>query len=342
MINNNDNDNMNILSFDVGIKHLGLCLIKKNKVTKKFNIDKWINIDLTDSKQMTCCGLLKKKTKKDIVDVTCGKIAKYYYERKGETKYYCKTHMSEADFNHEEYEKETVSENTDKELKCKFLKTNGKLCDANSKYMIDNESYCTPHKNSLINKKIKEISIKPIKKNKCMNTDPQILYNSIYKKLDELDYLKTVHEVYIENQPVFKNPTMKTVSIMLFSYFANYSIKNKLDIKVKFVSPTFKIGLSDELVTFTQEYIAEHSKTKKDICKCRTCKLNDDLKNNKEKLEENYTKYKFSYDSIKELGIVYTKKILTDNNILDKFKLLDVCDKKDDLCDAFLHGYKKL
>ena len=35
-------------------------------------------------------------------------------------------------------------------------------------------------------------------------------------------------------------------------------------------------------------------------------------------------------------------KILKDNNILDKFKLLDVCDKKDDLCDAFLHGYRKL
>ena len=33
----------NILSFDVGIKHLGLCLIKQDKQTKKFDIDKWIN-----------------------------------------------------------------------------------------------------------------------------------------------------------------------------------------------------------------------------------------------------------------------------------------------------------
>ena len=338
-------NNLNILSFDVGIKHLGLCLIKKDKQTGKFNIDKWINIDLTNSKQLTCCATLKKKNKKDIIDVVCGKIAKYSSQSQGQCpKYYCKTHMSHAEFDHEAFEKELVKDCTEDENVCTFIKTNGKECGANSKCTIENNALCTPHKKSVLNKKIKEVSLKPIKKDKCMNTDPQTLYNAIFAKLEEFDYIKEVNEVYIENQPVFKNPTMKTVSIMLFSYFANYSLKNKLDMKVKFVSPTFKINLNQELVTFTDEYISEHNKDKdkRDKCRCRICKLSDDLKSNKEKLEQNYIKYKFSYDSIKELGIVYTKKILKDNNILDKFKLLDVCDKKDDLCDAFLHGYKKL
>lgn len=323
-----------ILSWDVGIKHLAFCLIKKDMKTEKFSIDQWVNIDLTDNQQFKC-GEHKKNN-----DV-CGAAAKYYTERDGTTKYYCKTHMGNSDFDINEYEKKCVGE-CDVDLKCKFIKNNGEECGSNAKCMIDNLSYCTIHKKSTIKRKIKDNSIKPLKKTSCMSTDPQILCNSLYTKLDELNYFKQVNEIYIENQPAFKNPTMKTVSTMLFSYFAYLSLKNKLEMKVKFVSPTFKITLTKELETFAEQYIKEHDKTKKDKCKCRICKLNDDLKTNKGKFEENYTKYKFSYDATKELGIVYTKKILKDNNMLDKFKLLENCDKKDDLCDAFLHGYKKI
>ena len=325
---------INILSWDVGIKHLGLCLIKKNTKTNKFTIDKWINIDLTNDKQLKCGESKKNKN-------ICGASAKYYCETDNITKYYCKTHMGNANFDTDEFEKKNVSVCTE-EQKCKFIKNNDEECGSNAKCIIDNLPYCTIHRKSTIKKKIKDNSIKPIKKSSCMSTDPQVLCNSLYNKLDELDFIKEVNEVYIENQPAFKNPTMKTVSTMLFSYFAFISLKNKLNIKVKFVSPTFKITLNKDLETFTQEYIKEHIKTKKEICKCRICKLEEELKTNKTKLEEDYIKYKFSYDSVKELGIIYTKKILKDNGLLDKFKLLEICDKKDDLCDAFLHGYKKL
>lgn len=323
-----------ILSWDVGIKHLALCLIKQDIKTEKFTIEQWLNLDLSDN-QNSKCGENKKNGE------ICGASAKYYTERNSITKYYCKTHMNNSDFDITEFENKCVSD-CDNKTKCKFIKTNDKECDSNTKYTIDGIDYCTPHKNSILKKKIKEYTIKPIKKTSCMSTDPQILFTSLYNKLEELSFIKLVNEVYIENQPAFKNPTMKAVSTMLFSYFAFYSLKNKLDIKVKFVSPSFKIILNKELEIFVNEYIKQHSESKKEKCKCRICKLSDDLKTNKAKLEENYAKYKFSYDSIKELGIIYTKKILKDKELTDKFKLVEVCDKKDDLCDAFLHGYKKL
>ncbi|ARF09395.1 holliday junction resolvase [Indivirus ILV1] len=319
-------DNINILAWDVGIKHLALCHIKKHIKTNKFTIEQWINIDLTDNQNFKC-GEHKKNNE------ICGASAKYLTERDKITKYYCKTHMVNSDFDIEEFEKKCVNDCQDSSSKCMFIKNTKKECSTKAKCMIDNVPYCTIHKKSILNQKIKNISIKPLKKSSCMNTDPQILCNALYKKLDELTFLKDINEVYIENQPAFKNPTMKTVSTMLFSYFVYLSLKNKLDMKVKFVSPTYKIALTKDLETFANQYISDHDKIKKEQCKCRICKLNDNLKNNKEKL---------SYDAIKELGIVYTKKILQDNNMIDKFKLLENCDKKDDLCDAFLHGYRKL
>lgn len=317
---------INILAWDVGIKHLALCLIKKNIETSKFTIEQWVNIDLTADQQFKC-GENKKN------NIICGASAKYYTERDGTTKYYCKTHMNNSDFDIEEFEKKCISDCQEEDSKCKYIKNTKKECGANAKCTIDGLYYCTIHKKSTIKQKIKDYSIKPLKKMSCMSTDPQILCNTLYTKLDELTFIKDVNEIYIENQPAFKNPTMKTVSTMLFSYFTYLSLKNKLNMKVKFVSPTYKINLTKELETFANQYIDDHTKIKKDKCKCRICKLEDNLKLKKEKL---------SYDAIKELGIVYTKKILQDNNMSEKFKLLENCDKKDDLCDAFLHGYRRI
>jgi hypothetical protein len=341
----NPNDCINILSWDVGIKHLALCLIKKNIKDNTFTIDKWLNIDLTDDKKFKC-GENKKN------NVVCGALAKYSCTTTTTTitgsatltKYYCKTHMGNATVDLTEFTEEHVIKLEDKSLKCKHLMTSGKdkgtECEKIATSLVDNISYCSSHSNAALNRLVKENSIKPLKKNNCMTYDPQTLFTALFKKLSELTFLKNVHEVYIENQPSFKNPTMKTVSTMLFSYFAHYSLQHNLKMLVKFVSPSFKIALTSQLETFVQTCIKEHIK-KKD-CKCRICKLDLELKANKEKFLEEYSKYKFSYDAVKELGIIYTKKVLKDNKLTDKFKLVEVCDKQDDLCDAFLHGFRRL
>ena len=47
----------------------------------------------------------------------------------------------------------------------------------------------------------------------------------LIKKLDENKRLIDVENIFIENQPVLKNPTMKTIQIILYSY---YLIKRKM------------------------------------------------------------------------------------------------------------------
>ena len=329
--------NRKILGWDVGIKHLAFCIIDKTETS--FKIDKWMNIDLTDSDQLKCCGLLKKGK-----DNICGAGAKFYSEVTNEIKYYCGTHKSQHEVNLDEIEQQNVKpyDNTTKET-CKYMsKKQTKGCIKKAGFTFGDIVCCKTHKDTQLKEKIKEISLKPLKSKRCTSTDPQILCEKMYTTLDKLEYFKNVTDVYIENQPAFKNPTMKTVSSMLFSYFVFFSLANKLNMNIKFVSPSIKIELNSEMITFTNEYISEHNKAKKDNCKCRICKLAIDIKTNTDKFKDVHSKYKFSYDSVKELGIIYTKKILEANKLTDSIDLLKECDKKDDLCDAFLHGYKKM
>jgi hypothetical protein len=99
----------------------------------------------------------------------------------------------------------------------------------------------------------KNNSLKKIKKIKCNALDIQILGENMYKKLDKIKELTTVTDVYIENQPSLKNPTMKTVSSLLFGYFVARGIidkdKTKSDIKlIKFISPSNKIKVDSDKV----------------------------------------------------------------------------------------------
>lgn len=310
--------NRKILAWDVGIKNLAYCVI--SKVNDKIDISKWEIIDIIDSNLLVCCGTLKSKE-------VCGAHAKYFIKCDNTTKYYCCTHKSQP-INIKETAEKHININKDKctTPECPKLATwnfNGTLC-------------CTVHKNSLIKKSIKDSTPKPIPSKKCTSTDPQILFDKLYNKLNNIDFSNlSISEVYVENQPLV-NPTMKTISIMLFSYFAYYSKTKGLNMTIKFISPTFKIDMTPDLIKFANEYIASHNQTKKkQNCKCRTCKLSTEL--------TNYDKTKkLSYNGTKEMGIIYTKKVLQDNNVLESFSIIKKNDKKDDLCDAFLHAYRKL
>ena len=65
------------------------------------------------------------------------------------------------------------------------------------------------------------------------------------------------------------------------------------------------------------------------------------MKKNKKQHDTQYNKYSLDYIPTKQLGIYYTKKLLKDYGEESKIELLKNCDKEDDLCDAFLHAYKK-
>lgn len=324
------------IGWDVGIKNLASCVITKTETSFTVNNNEWIITDLTDSNLVKCCGILKNKN-------ACEAGGKFYCNTLNGVKYFCGIHKSQ----YNDY-KVGITELEKKYVElsvgiCDYKTTRQKkVCGGQSKYIVGDYSCCDKHKNVLMNELVKEYELKPIKNSKCTNIDPQDLCKKMYNKLDEIDYLKSMDKVYIENQPSLLNPTMKTASAMLFSYFVFFNKANNLNMIIKFVSPGAKIKLDNDMINFTNDYIKEHNSVKREDCKCRICKLEIELKANREKFKDLYAKYKFNYDSVKELGIIYTTKILKDNNMHDNLTYLNTHDKKDDLCDAFLHAYRNM
>lgn len=163
-------------------------------------------------------------------------------------------------------------------------------------YCTDNESkigYCKKHSKNItdlipiVNKKIKKISVNEIS---------ELLFNS----LDQYPTMLNVNTVLIENQPCLMNPMIKTVQVLLYSYFV---IKGKLDeqssiSKVQFINAKNKLSLYDGP-------IIEQMSTNK-------------------------------YTQRKKEGIEVCKYVLNDDDDYLKFFLSHK--KKDDLADSYLQG----
>ena len=85
---------------------------------------------------------------------------------------------------------------------------------------IYNLSYCILEKNDE-NKEIKIIdwNIVNLVDSEKMKKDRNALFENIPRKLYELPQLLNVDRVVIENQPSLKNPQMKSIQMILYSYF---------------------------------------------------------------------------------------------------------------------------
>lgn len=336
-----------LCGWDVGIKHLAFCVIKKK--INGFEITHWENIDLSEGTNK-CCAPIKTK-KKGEQERICEATATFYYEKNGDIKYYCGSHkMINFKGKISDIEKEYVTQ-SEKKDKCQFEgKQTKKLCGTCGTNIINGKLYCLTHKKQLIKEHISELSCKAIKKTNCNKFNPQDLCTKLFQTLDKYhDIFKTVDEYYIENQPSLKNPPMKTVASMLFSYFVSHNIKYNINSTIKFVAPSSKIDMDISFYNYIWDDIKKHlasdtyiKKNEKKTCECKYCKLKTEMDKNEQKYKANYSKYRFNYKLTKFLGILYTRKIVDDNNMVSKLELLKSCDKEDDLCDAFLHAYKKL
>lgn len=311
-----------VLSFDIGIKNLAFCIIKFSN--EDFEIIKWEIINLDDNKIK--CSYIKKNGNQCILDAT--KILKL--NNKNNT-YYCKKHNNKqidirnVDINWKESK-------TDKS--CLLCNNNGLFksnlikdifCSKHYMKKKNNKNICViPYCNELINKGLyyddnifigwcelhfKENYFKFIKKKtktikqNCNKSSLTILCRKMFEKLDMIPELLQVDHVLIENQPTFINPTMKTISVMLFSYFIYKGIhkkeKNKSIIQtVNFCSPIKKKYLSQI---------------------------------------KNIYKIKNNYKLTKKINIEICKLIISEKSkyicMFNKYK------KKDDLADSLLQGY---
>lgn len=135
-----------------------------------------------------------------------------------------------------------------------------------------------------------------------------VLATSMYAKLDQIPELMTVDEVLVENQPTFINPTMKSISAILFSYFVMRGLH-------------------------------ERDKTKSTISKLAFCSPSNKIKvggtKTADKIEN--TKVDKKYKITKKLGVKFCKALV--NDCPEYIKMIDAHKKQDDLADAFLQGF---
>lgn len=184
----------------------------------------------------------------------------------------------------------------DESIICSCNNKSGSKCKSKASfYCINDKSkigYCKKHSKNIDNlipivtRKIKKISVNEIS---------ELLFTS----LDKYPNMLNVNIVLIENQPCLMNPMIKTVQVLLYSYFV---IKGKLNDKSRINKVQF-INAKNKLSFYDGPKIEQMSTNK--------------------------------YTQRKKEGIEVCKYILADNNYFNFFLSHK---KKDDLADSYLQG----
>ena len=286
---------MKILSWDIGIKNLSYCLV--SYIDNEIKIISWeiINLVSDDKKKekIICQGFLNNGS-------TCTKEAKSF--NSNTLVPYCKVHSKK--FNTElvlEIKNNTCSH---------YLKNKDSRCPKKIVWETSNPlvGYCGTHYKKYNPDDLK----KKVKKKKNENFDDISI--KLIQELDQREFLQDADIILIENQPALKNPKMKSIQMLVYSYFL---IRSKID--------------KNNLTTIS--FLLANNKLK--------VKLDDLEKNNL--ILENNKKIKDKYKRRKELAKDYCLYYL-ENNITDK-KWLDIYQshkKKDDLADTFLMNVYKI
>ena len=182
---------------------------------------------------------------------------------------------------------------------------------------IKNLAYCLMYKDNSIdnNNNIKVIDweiIQLIEDGvKCKEVSLDTITNVLYNKLQEIFIDHDITEILLENQPVLKNPVMKSIQIILYSFFQYEKVIMGRDINlIKFINASNKLKLGKNL---------------------------SEINNS-----EDIIKIKSKYTKNKKLAIIYTNYFLKERLIVEDYeKYNDIFNnhkKKDDLADAFLQG----
>lgn len=289
------------LGWDVGIKNLAYCLLDKKG--DKLEIIDWgiINLLVHKSPPIYCNCL---KVSGDI----CGRRASYYSfptENKdsdfSENKNYCNIHLKKE---RKEWAKLSNEERTMKESQIKEWSDKWVCCkDGCSKiatrYCIKNNLYyCTKH--SKETDTIKDA----INQSSAVRMPMLTLGKILYDKLDKLPQLLKAKWICIENQPVLKNPTMKSIQMMLYSYFVMRQHEKKIEL---------------------HDMILMSAKNKLKVYKDKYGELPKKILSMRDKYRRN-----------KMMAIEHTRLFVNNEHDEEWQEFYNEHDKKDDLADAYL------
>jgi len=185
-----------ILAFEIGSRHLAWCVMKSTEVSgAPVQVLGWENYDLLEGQAAS----------KPIKGTCSGCSASASYE--SETAIYCVRHCP-------------LSKPALRDLSGALMK---KLPGAKGiqELLVAKGVANPPKSKTLLVKKIREFYCLPIVKakvKKAIDTELTILHDAIRKFiLQRKELFSSVNEILLENQPALKNPTMKSVQILLFA-----------------------------------------------------------------------------------------------------------------------------
>jgi len=197
-----------ILTFDIGIRNLAWCLLEKSGTS--WSVEGWENYDLL-------AGSSSEEAKQNgkFFCETCGKRATHKIHSTG--KLLCKKHCPS------EFPVLTdLSGNICKKIPALPILKN--IVGPAGKKM---------KKSELVEElqKKRAMPIEVLKATKATQTDLGVIHSALQKFVTErAELFRTANRILLENQPAFKNPTMKSIQILLFA-----TIRERVPSKIGFV-----------------------------------------------------------------------------------------------------------
>jgi len=210
------------LTFDVGIKNLAYCLARYDttkNITEGLDIIDWGILDVS-YKPLICKNIVNKRKK-------CNTNSIYYLLKDG---------VNNTPKNHKEPANLMgYCQKHANDLKITDKKTHASL------FRVSKNPIFANNFNIQMERLLK--ALEDFFNNKLMS-----LYHSVnaeQEAFNNTEYFISNLEIYIENQPVFKNPIMKTISIGIFTFFVLKKVTCRHKIKsVNFISASDKTHLT--------------------------------------------------------------------------------------------------
>lgn len=277
------------LTIDVGTKNLAICVCeyktnsKNPNILENINIIDWEIIDVS-YKPLYCKQIKNKRA-------ICNCISKYYSLKPNTESHsnpdnligYCKTHIKQV----REFNK--VKSNKQNQIKTWSINSNpiykNNFSTQMEKLLFGLENFF----NRII-------------------LSPYHIHNLTMLKISGLN-------IYIENQPVLKNPIMKSISVGIYTFFCMKKIAYPLSINsINFINATTKT--KEDFVIKLSKLIGIESKIKN--------------------FEEYKKRKNFSEDIVGQIIPKLNYKFENINNIISIINY-DMTKKKDDLADTLLY-----
>ena len=188
---------MSVLAFDIGIRNLAWCVMEKQTDSSGVNIIGWDNYDLLAGQSAA--------TAPAPATLCCSCSSKATYETRDRS--YCVRHCP-------------LDRPAFRDISGTLMKKLPAAKDLREILLAKGVQKCGKSKGDLL-KKLSDLYSLPIlkeKKKKAIATELTVIHDGIRTFiLKEKELFRSCQTILLENQPVLKNPTMKSVQILLFA-----------------------------------------------------------------------------------------------------------------------------